>query len=143
MDGNTEFKRQLEELITLQPQPIPFKGKVRLVHFFHKETAENFNRELETVSESDTMKERHKREVRLLAIVLADLHRSPLLFRKVRRWLLEKRLSFGKYDEVEALQLLDAAVTRIQQGKLLEMHTALILSQIQSNINEMEKGEIR
>lgn len=141
MNAEKQIENQLAELKTLQPLAVTFKGKVRLVHFFHEETAESFNGVLETASESDTMKGRHKREVRLLAIVLADLYRSPLLFRKVRRWLWEKRLSFGKYDEVEALQLLDAAVTRIQQGKLLEMHTALILSQILSNINEMEKGE--
>lgn len=143
MNAEKQIENQIAELKALQPLAVTFKGKVRLVHFFDEETAESFNGVLETASESDTMKKRHKREVRLLAIVLADLYRSPLLFRKVRRWLWEKRLSFGKYDEVEALQLLDAAVTRIQQGKLLEMHTALILSQILSNINEMEKGEIR
>ena len=135
MNAEKQIKNQIAELKALQPLAVTFKGKMRLVHFFDEETAESFNGVLETASESDTMKERHKREVRLLAIVLADLYRSPLLFRKVRRWFWEKRLSFGKYDEVEALQLLDTAVTRIQQGKRLEAYIALLVAEIETTLN--------
>ena len=138
MNEEKQFERQIAEVSALKPLAITFNGKVRLVHFFHTGTAESFNGVLETASESDTMKDRHRREVRLLAIVLADLH-GTRLFRRLRRWLWEKRLSFGRYDELEALQLLDAAVTRIQQGKFLEMYAELIISQIQATIEAMNR----
>ena len=137
MNENTAFEKQLEELRALQPQPITFKGKVRKVHFFSRETAERFNGVLETASESDTMKDRHRREVCLLAIVLADLHGSFPYFHGLRRWIWEKRLTHSRYNEVEAMQLLEAAVQRIQQGKVLELHIALTAAQMQATIEAM------
>lgn len=139
-EEKTGLERQIAELGTLEPLAVTFKGKVRMVHFFHEGTAESFNSMLASASEYDTMKDRHRREVRLLAIVLADLH-GMRVFRKVRRWLWEKRLSFGKYDEVEALQLLDAAVTRIQQGKYFELYASLIVAQIQAMIEAMSRQQ--
>lgn len=138
MNGNTEFEKQLEELRALQPQPITFKGKVRLVHFFSMGTAERFNRVLETASESDTIKDRHLREVRLLAIVLADLHGSRSYLRSLKRWIWEKRLSYSRYDEAEAMQLLEAAVQRFQQWKVFELHFALIKKELEA-IEEQRK----
>lgn len=134
MNENTGLEKRLEELRALQPQPITFKGKVRLVHFFNRGTAERFNGVLETASESDTMKDRHRREVRLLSIVLADLHGNSPHLRSLRRWLWEKRLTYSKYDKVEAIQLLDAAVQRIQQGKVIELSIALTAAQLQAII---------
>ena len=134
MNENTAFEKQLEELRVLQPQPITFKGKVRLVHFFSKGTVEKFNGVLETASENDTMKDRHRREVLLLSLVLADLHGSSQYFKNLRRWIWKKRLEYTGYNEVEAIQLLEAAVQHIQQGKVIELHIALILAQIQAEI---------
>ena len=132
MNENTSFERQLEELRNLQPQPITFKGKARLVHFFCKGTAERFNGVLETASENDTMKDRHRREVLLLSLVLADLHGSSHFFRNLRRWIWKKRLEYTGYNEVEAMQLLEAAVQHIQLGKAIELHIALALAQMQA-----------
>ena len=132
MNENTSFERQLEELRNLQPQPITFKGKARLVHFFSKGTADRFNGVLETASENDTMKDRHHREVLLLSLVLADLHGSSHFFRNLRRWIWKKRLEYTGYNEVEAMQLLEAAVQHIQLGKAIELHIALALEQMQA-----------
>lgn len=140
MNEKTKFDidEQLLKLKALQPQPITFKGKVRKVHFFRQETAERFNRELETSSESDTMKDRHQREIRLLAIVLSDLHGSKPYFCRLRRWVWEIRLSHSRYDDLEAMQLLDAAVKRIQQSKMIELYAALLCEQIK-NLFEIMK----
>lgn len=137
MNENTAFEKQLEELKALQPQPITFKGKVRLVHFFSKGTAERFNGVLETASENDTMKDRHRREVLLLSLVLADLHGSSQYFKNLRRWIWKKRLEYTGYNEVEAMQLLEAAVQHIQQVKIIELHIALIVAQMQATIEAM------
>ena len=132
MNENTAFEKQLEELKALQPQPITFKGKVRLVHFFSKGTAERINGVLETASENDTMKDRHRREVLLLSLVPADLHGSSQYFKNLRRWIWKKRLEYTGYNEVEAMQLLEAAVQHIQLGKAIELHIALALEQMQA-----------
>ena len=110
-----------------------------MVHFFSKETAESFTGELETASDSDTMKDRHRREVRLLAIVLANLHGSSPLFRNVRRWIWEKRLNHSKYNEVEAMQLLGAAVMRIHQGKMIDLYLAIVMADVQATIEATER----
>ena len=67
-----------------------------------------------------------------MAIVLADLHGSFPYFHGLRRWIWEKRLTHSRYNEVEAMQLLEAAVQRIQQGKVLELHIALALAKMQA-----------
>ena len=133
------FEKQIAELASLQPIPVPFKGDVRLVHYFHPGTAERFDRVLEMASVSDTMQERHRHQIEMLATVLSDLHDTSRHFMGLRRWLWVQRLKHSRYDEVEALQLLDAAVTRIRQGHLLEMICFAQLAQIQSLINQTGK----
>lgn len=135
MNEKKDLLERVEELRALQPQPITFKGKARLVHFFHEGTADRFDRVLETASENDTMKDRHSREVRLLAIVLADLHGSSPLFRKVRSWLWEIRLSHSRYNEIEAMMLLDAAVQRMHQQKMIALYLAIIMANTQASID--------
>ena len=134
MDSDSKIEKIIADLGKLQPLAITFKEKVRMVHFFHSGTAERFNRVLEGASESDTMKDRHRREVKLLAIVLADLHGSFPHFITLRRKMWELRLSFGKYSDVEALQLLNAAVDRIQHGNVSKMVAGLIASQMEAVI---------
>lgn len=142
MESDRQIEKIIADLGKLQPLAITFKDKVRMVHFFHSGTAERFNRVLEGASESDTMKDRHRREVQLLAIVLADLHGSFPFFITLRRKMWELRLSFGKYSEVEALQLLNAAVDRMQYGNVSKMVAGLIASQMKAFI-EANKAILR
>ncbi len=134
-----ELEKQFAELAALQPISVTFKGKPRSVHFFHQGTAEKFNRVLEIASESDTMKQRHNQQVKMLAIVLSDLYGKNPLFIGLRRWFWEQRLKHSDYNEVEALQLIDAAVTRIQQGKFLELYSLIVAAQMQATIKQMHE----
>ena len=142
MNEETQSKDQIAELTNLQPLAVIFLGKERVIHHFHQGTAERFNRVLETASEGQSMKTRHKQQTKMLAIILSDLQGSSKLFRGLRRWLWEKSLSFTNYSEVEALKLIEAAVLRIQNYKLLELHTMLIVAQIMNEIKAIDKGII-
>lgn len=139
MNEETQSKDQIAELTNLQPLAVIFLGKERVIDHFHRGTAERFNRVLETATEGQSMKTRHKQQTKMLAIVLSDLQGSSKLFRGLRRWLWEKRLSLTSYNEVEALKLIEAAVLRIQNYKLLELHTTLLLAQIMANIEYANK----
>ena len=126
---------QLRELNALQPITVTFKGRPREVHFFHRGTAELFSDALRGVSENESMKRLKTREIRLLAIVLADLHGSSWpRFRSLKRWLWRKRLEHSRYSDVEAVALLNAARERIQNGKHLEALGAILLAQMQALI---------
>ena len=132
-----DIDKQVHELTALQPISVTFKGKPREVHFFHRGTAEAFSDALKGTSESESMKRRKQREVRLLAIVLADLHGNSPHFMRLKRWIWRKRLAHSRYSDVEAIALLDAAAERIQNGKhldaLMEIVTAQIVADIASN----------
>ena len=128
---------QLKELNALQPISVTFKGRPREVHFFHRGTGEAFSDELRGISENDSMKRRKQREVRLLAIVLADLHGCSPFFRRFKRWLWRKRLARSRYSDLEAVALLEAARERIQDGKQLAALCAIILAQMQALIASM------
>lgn len=124
-----DIDKQVHELTALQPISVTFKGKTREVHFFHHGTAEAFSDALKGTSENESMKRRKQREVRLLAIVLADLHGSGPYFKRLKRWIWRKRLAHSKYSDVEAVALLDAAAERIQNGKQLYALTQIIMAQ--------------
>lgn len=136
-----DIHEQLHELIALQPISVTFKGKPREVHFFHRGTDEAFSDALNGVSENESMKRRKQREVRLLAIVLADLHGSGLYFKRLKRWIWRKRLTHTRYSDVEAVALLDAATVRIQNGKQLDALIAIIMAQMEAQIASMEAQE--
>ena len=138
MEEKTDFEKQMQEICNQEPLTVTFKGKERKIHFFQSDTVARYEAELEKASESDTIKDRHLREVRLLAIVLADLHGSRPYLRSLKRWIWEKRLSYSRYDEVEAMQLLEAAVQRFQQWKVFELHFALIKKELEA-IEELRK----
>lgn len=127
----------LEELNALQPISVKFYGKPREVHFFHRGTAEAFSDALKGTSEKESMKRRKQREVRLLAIVLADLHGSSKHFMRLKRWIWRKRLERARYNEVEAVALLEAARERILNGKQLDALAAILLAQMQATIASM------
>lgn len=129
----------LGELNALQPISITFKGKPREVHYFHRGTAEAFTDALRGTSENESMKRRKQREVRLLAIVLADLHGSSKHFMRLKRWIWRKRLERARYNEVEAVALLEAARERIQNGKQLDALAAILLAQMQAIIKSLGK----
>ena len=127
----------LRELNALQPISVTFKGKPREVHFFHRGTAEAFSDALRDTSENESMKRRKQREVRLLAIVLADLNGSFPHFMELKRWIWRKRLTRSSYNDVEAVALLEAARERIQNGKQLDALAAILLAQMQAIIASM------
>lgn len=127
----------LRELNALQPISVTFKGKPREVHFFHRGTAEAFTDALRGTSENESMKRRKQREVRLLAIVLADLYGSFPHFMRLKRWIWRKRLTRSRYNDVEAVALLEAARERIQNGKQLDALAAILLAQMQAIIASM------
>ena len=139
MNEKTKFNinQHLVKLGALQPLPITFNGKVRLVHYFHRGTAEAFTDALRGKSENESMKRRKQREVCLLAIVLADLNGSFPHFMRLKRWIWRKRLEHSRYSDVEAVALLDAAVERIQNGKQLDALCAIIMAQMQTLIASM------
>jgi hypothetical protein len=83
------------------------------------------------------MKRRKQREVRLLAIVLADLNGSFPHFMELKRWIWRKRLTRSSYNDVEAVALLEAARERIQNGKQLDALAAILLAQMQAIIASM------
>lgn len=124
----------LEELNALQPISVKFYGKPREVHYFHRGTAEAFFDALKGTSENESLKRRKQREIRLLAIVLADLHGSSPYFKRLKRWIWRTRLARTIYNEVEAVALLEAARERIQNGKQLDALAAIILAQMQAII---------
>lgn len=120
----------LNGLTTLQPISVIFKGKPREVHFFHRGTAEAFSDTLKGISENDSMKRHKQREVRLLAIVLADLYGSSPYFKQLKRWFWRKRLVYSRYNDVEAVALLEAAKERIQNGKQMDILGSILLAQM-------------
>lgn len=128
---------QLGVLLALQPIAVTFRGKPREVHFFHRGTAEAFSDALRGTSENESMKRRKQREVRLLAIVLADLNGSFPHFMRLKRWIWRKRLTRSRYNDVEAVALLEAATERIQNGKQLDALGAIILAQMQALVLSM------
>ena len=132
-----DVTEQLNELTTLQPISVIFKGKPREVHFFHRGTAEAFSETLKGISEKDSMKRRKQREVRLLAIVLADLYGSSPYLKRLKRWLWRKRLQYSRYSEVEAVALLEAAKERIQNGKQMDALAVILQKQSQALIASM------
>ncbi len=136
MVEKTDFEKQMQEICNQEPITVTFKGKERKIHFFQSDTVARYEAELEKASESDTMKERHQRQVNLLAIVLSDLYRSQPLFRGLRRWKWKVKLSHGTYNEVEALQLLEAATIRIQHSKLLEIYRNILAAQVLAVISQ-------
>ena len=132
-----DITEPLRELNALQPISVTFKGKPREVHFFHRGTAEAFSDALRGTSENESMKRRKQREVRLLAIVLADLNGSFPHFMELKRWIWRKRLTRSSYNDVEAVALLEAARERIQNGKQLDALAAILLAQMQAIIASM------
>lgn len=132
-----DITEPLRELNALQPISVTFKGKPREVHFFHRGTAEAFTDALRGTSENESMKRRKQREVRLLAIVLADLNGSFPHFMNLKRWIWRKRLTRSSYNDVEAVALLEAARERIQNGKQLDALAAILLAQMQAIIASM------
>ncbi len=132
---------QLNELQTLQPISVTFKGKPREVHFFHRGTAEAFSETIKGVFENESMKRRKQREVSLLAIVLADLHGSSPYFKRLKRWIWRMRLNHSRYSGVEAVALLVAAKERIQDGRRLAALSAITLAQMQALVAGMSVNE--
>ena len=124
-----DIDKQVHELTALQPISVTFKGKPREVHYFHRGTAEAFSDALKGISENESMKRRKQREVRLLAIVLADLHGSNPYFMRLKRWLWRNRLAHSRYSDVEAVALLEAATERIQNGKQLVALITIVMAQ--------------
>ena len=133
-----DIDKQVHELTALQPISVTFKGKPREVHYFHRGTAEAFSDALKGTSENESMKRRKQREVRLLAIVMADLHGSSPYFMRLKRWLWRKRLTHSRYSDVEAVALLDAAAERIQNGKQLDALMAIVTAQTVAIIARMK-----
>ena len=136
-----DIDKQVHELTALQPISVTFKGKPREVHYFHRGTAEAFSDALKGISENESMKRRKQREVRLLAIVLADLHGSSPYFMRLKRWLWRKRLTHSRYSDVEAVALLDAAAERIQNGKQLDALITIVMAQAVSIITSMNANQ--
>ncbi len=133
-----DIDKQVHELTALQPISVTFKGKPREVHYFHRGTAEAFSDALKGTSENESMKRRKQREVRLLAIVMADLHGSSPYFMRLKRWIWRKRLTHSRYSDVEAVALLDAAAERIQNGKQLDALMAIVTAQTVAIIARMK-----
>lgn len=133
-----DIDKQVHELTALQPISVTFKGKPREVHYFHRGTAEAFSDALKGTSENESMKRRKQREVRLLAIVMADLHGSSPYFKRLKRWIWRKRLTHSRYSDVEAVALLDAAAERIQNGKQLDALMAIVTAQTVAIIARMK-----
>ena len=136
-----DIDKQVHELTALQPICVTFKEKPREVHFFHRGTAEAFSDALKGTSESESMKRRKQREVRLLAIVLADLHGSSPYFKRLKRWIWRKRLTHSRYSDVEAVALLEAATTRIQNGKQLDALITIVMAQALAIIAGMNANQ--
>ena len=132
-----DIDKQVHELTALQPISVTFKGKPREVHYFHRGTAEAFSDALKGTSENESMKRRKQREVRLLAIVMADLHGSSPYFMRLKRWLWRKRLAHSRYSDVEAVALLEAATERIQNGKQLVALITIVMAQCAAIIASM------
>ena len=137
MNEKKKIGTQIADIKKLQPLVVTFKGKERVINHFQYDTVERFNKVLESASGGQKMGERHKLQTQMLAIILSDVQGSSRVFRGLRQWLWEKKLSHTSYNEVEALRLIETAVLRIQQHKVLEMHTALILAQMQALINHI------
>ena len=133
-----DIDKQVHELTALQPISVTFKGKPREVHYFHRGTAEAFSDALKGTSENESMKRRKQREVRLLAIVMADLHGSSPYFKRLKRWIWRKRLAHSRYSDVEAVALLEAATTRIQNGKQLDALITIVMAQAVSIITSIK-----
>ena len=136
-----DIDKQVHELTALQPISVTFKGKPREVHYFHRGTAEAFSDALKGTSENESMKRRKQREVRLLAIVLADLHGSGPYFKRLKRWIWRKRLTHSRYSDVEAVALLEAATTRIQNGKQLDALITIVMAQAVAIIASMNANQ--
>ena len=134
-----DVTEQIMELSALQSISVTFKGKPREVHFFHRGTAEAFSDALRGISENESMKHRKQREVRLLAIVLADLHGSSRHCKRMKRWLWRNRLALSRYSDVEAVALLEAARERIQEGKKMEALIEILNAQIQAKAELLNK----
>ena len=132
-----DIDKHVHELTALQPISVTFKGKPREVHYFHRGTAEAFSDALKGISENESMKRRKQREVRLLAIVMADLHGSSPYFMRLKRWLWRKRLAHSRYSDVEAVALLEAATERIQNGKQLVALITIVMAQCAAIIASM------
>ena len=132
-----DITEPLRELNALQPISVTFKGKPREVHFFHRGTAEAFTDVLRGTSENESLKRRKQREVHLLAVVLADLNGSSPHFMRLKRWIWRKRLTRSRYNDVEAIALLEAARERIQNGKQIDALVAILLAQMQALIASM------
>ena len=136
-----DIDKQVHELTALQPISVTFKGKPREVHYFHRGTAEAFSDALKGTSENESMKRRKQREVRLLAIVLSDLHGSSPYFKRLKRWIWRKRLTHSRYSDVEAVALLEAATERIQNGKQLDALITIVMAQAVSIITSMNANQ--
>ena len=132
-----DIDKQVHELTALQPISVTFKGKPREVHYFHRGTAEAFSDALKGISENESMKRRKQREVRLLAIVLSDLHGSSPYFKCLKRWIWRKRLTHTRYSDVEAVALLEAATERMQNGKQLDALITIVMAQAVAIIASM------
>lgn len=137
-----DIDKQVHELTALQPISVTFKGKPREVHYFHRGTAEAFSDALKGISENESMKRRKQREVRLLAIVMADLHGSSPYFMRLKRWLWRKRLAHSRYSDVEAVALLEAATERIQNGKQLVALITIVMAQAVSIITSIKANQL-
>lgn len=137
-----DIDKQVHELTALKPISVTFKGKPREVHFFHRGTAEAFSDALKGISENESMKRRKQREVRLLAIVMADLHGSSPYFMRLKRWLWRKRLAHSRYSDVEAVALLEAATERIQNGKQLDALITIVMAQAVSIITSIKANQL-
>ena len=144
MEQNTVLNvdDQLKELFALQPIVVTFRGKQRQVHFFHYGTAERFSEALKGTSGSESQRRRKQREVRLLSIVLSDLYGSSPYFLGLRRWFWKLRLSHSTYSDIEAMKLLEAASSRIQNGKVMDALATIMLTQIQGFIDSMNTGKL-
>jgi hypothetical protein len=137
-----DITERVKELDALRPISVTFMGKTREVHFFHRGTAEAFFDALKGTSENESMKRHKQREVRLLAIVLADLHGSGPYFKRLKRWIWRIRLAHSRYSDVEAVALLEAAAGRIQNGKQLDALIAIVESQCAAIIAIMNNPDL-
>lgn len=130
-----DIAEQLRELMDIKPVSVKFMGKPREVYFFHRGTAELFSYTIKGVLENESMKRRKQREIKLLAIVLANLYGSSRYFKRLKRWLWRKRLAHSKYNELEAMALLATAKNFIQYSKQMEaMSTILLVEMIKDAV---------
>ena len=131
----TNISQLIKELSALRPIAVHFLGKPREVHFFHRGTAEAFADELKGATDNESLKRRKLREVRLLSLVLADLHGSSRHFVKCKRWIWRQRLKLAHYNDIEAIALLEAASERMQHGKQLEALADITVEHIQAELS--------